>query len=160
MVELNFNIPLVRTTPTCFHWFLCCNSWVPHVTFYMHRHDTPMHENITSKFSEREPCHENKLESLDVAQHKPYINVFHNAWTLLLMDNSIPTLSIELTRQINTHHNKYVSTFIQSVVGNLLDSRNVVTASKSNVAHFTTILKWCKLFWACDMYTLIFFNNC
>ena len=34
-----------------------------------------------------------------------------------------------------------VSPLIQSVVGILLDSRNVATASKPNITHVTTVLK-------------------
>ena len=59
-----------------------------------------------------------------------------------LMDNSnISILSVEPGKWIIILHNKYCSPLIQSAVDILLDSRNIATANKSNVASVTTILE-------------------
>ena len=92
------------------------------------------------------------------------IYTFINGFSDTLMDNSnLAMLSIQPRKWIITLHNNYCSTCCSiSYKHNillLLVTRNSATASILNFAQVTTVLNWCKLFWAHTKYTFITNNK-
>ena len=112
MVQFNFNLTLVCTTPTCFPLIfvlqiLSCLCLILHPIDMTHQCTIIIQANLVYVSLVMKIY---KQESQDIAQHKPYLKVLHNAYTLLLIDNSMDNSHTkhEPTRQINTYHNKYI----------------------------------------------------
>ena len=146
-----YSLTLVCTILPYCTWIFAGYSWVARMSFYMWSKWHAKCTRITSnKFSIRELCHKHKEEPQDFAQHKPYLKILYNAYVFLLKDSIIFQWIIPTQRHyvwsLESRSSPFttitVSSFIQSAVGILLDSRNAATTSKPNVTHATTILKW------------------
>ena len=81
-----------------------------------------LEKNNASKFRKCEPYHKHKQKHQDIVQHKPYLKVLHNMYTLLVMDNlmdiyNMAVLSMEPRKLTIILHNNYCPPLIQSTVG-------------------------------------------